>query len=107
MSGNGDRLQTVSRDETLEHAFKRGAFFEGHTAKELGIILVGELGKDRDQRRACTCNLQSVRAEILRTVLAYDQLFLDQAVCQFANRPARQAETLGQAAGANGLLAVE
>jgi hypothetical protein len=97
----------VSRDETLEHAFKRGAFFGGHTAKELDIILVGERGEERDQRRACACGFQSVRAAILRTFLAYDQSFLDQAVCQFADSPAREAETLGQATGANGFLAVE
>jgi hypothetical protein len=92
----------VSRDETLEHAFKRGAFFGGHTAKELDIILVGERGEERDQRRACACGFQSVRAAILRTFLAYDSLFWIRRSASLLIaprvRPRRSARRLGPTA---------
>jgi hypothetical protein len=38
----------VACDQAFEHAFKRGAFFGGHVAKELGIILVSEREKCPD-----------------------------------------------------------
>ena len=51
MSGNWDRLQTASRHEAFEAAFEYGALLGGHISEEFGIILIGQPGDFRDQRR--------------------------------------------------------
>jgi hypothetical protein len=38
----------VPCDEVFERAFNRSPFFGAQVAKELGIILVGKGGEDRD-----------------------------------------------------------